>query len=187
MVHNETSAEAEQRLRGVLSSISQRDLVILRQMLPGQIRLATSSLVQGSATDNLRTFTYHSNVLSTGANHPAEDRVDCERRLRDTLSGLPKRELHFLRQLVPQFEIQQPTTDAQSSSDPSSEPSRYPRPTLQPARCRSRSRSPIVVDRNLCSACGVRCSFPDCQQRCGKIVWSRGPPSHLRHYCQDHR
>ena len=187
MVHNETSAEAEQRLRGVLSSISQRDLVILRQMLPGQIRLATSSLVQGSATDNLRTFAYHSNVLSTGANHPAEDRVDCERRLRDILSGLPKRELHFLRQLVPQFEIQQPTTDSQSSAGPSSEPSRYPRPTAQPARCRSRSRSPIVVDRNLCTACGVRCSFPDCQQRCGKIVWSCGPPSHLRHYCQDHR
>ena len=95
MVHNETSAEAEQRLRGVLSSISQRDLVILRQMLPGQIRLATSSLVQGSAADNLRTFTYHSSVLSTTANHPAEDRVDCERRLRDTLTGLPKRELQF--------------------------------------------------------------------------------------------
>ena len=139
MVHNETSAEAEQRLRGVLSSISQRDLVILRQLLPGQIRLATSSLVQGSAADNLRTFTYHSSVLSTAANHSVEDRVDCERRLREALSSLPKRELHFLRQLVPQFHTQQPREEEQSSA----EPSRYPRPASQPARCRSRSRSPI--------------------------------------------
>jgi hypothetical protein len=183
MVHNETSAEAEQRLRGVLSSISQRDLVILHQLLPGQIRLATSSLVQGSAADNLRTFTYHSSVLSTAANHSVEDRVDCERRLREALSSLPKRELHFLRQLVPQFHIQQPREEEQSSA----EPSRYPRPAAQPARCRSRSRSPTLVDRSFASSCGVQCSFPGCQKRCGKVIFALGPPSHLRHYCQDHR
>ena len=183
MVHNETSAEAEQRLRGVLSSISQRDLVILRQLLPGQIKLTTSSLVQGAAADNLRTFTYQSNVLSTTANQPLEDRVDCERRLKAALSSLPKRELHFLRQLVPQFHLQCPSEEELTNA----EAGRYPRPRPQPAQCRSRSRSPTLVDRSFASSCGVQCCVPGCSNRCGKVIFALGPPSHVRHYCQDHR
>ena len=183
MVHNETSAEAEQRLRGVLSSISQRDLVILRQLLPGQIKLTTSSLVQDAAADHLRKFTYQSNVLATTTNKPLEDRVDCERRLKTAISELPKRELHFLRQLVPQFHLQCQSEEDLTSADSG----RYPQPRPQPAQCRSRSRSPTLVDRSFASSCGVQCCVPGCSNRCGKVIFALGPPSHVRHYCQDHR
>ena len=177
MVRTESTAGAEQRLRGILPYIAPCDLVRLQQLLPEYIRLT-----EGSTTDPDKTFFFQSTVLTSWSNQPLEHRADSEQRLRDALASVPKRELNFLRQLVPQY--QQPPTPDDAATPASTS---YPLPTPLPTRCRIRSRSPTLVDRSFVHRCSVQCSASGCSAPCGKAIFALGAPSHTRHYCQDHR
>ena len=176
MAATESTAAAEQRLRGILPYIASRDLVLLRQMLPQQVRLT-----ERVTTDPTKTFSFQSRSTQNLA-HKAE----AEQRLQEALQSLTERELRLLRQLVPQY--QQTMVNQADSATTTNTAGRFVGPPPPPTtRCRSRSRSRETVDRSFCFRCSVECAYSGCLAPCGKPVFSVGSRTHLRHYCQDHR
>ena len=180
----ESTASTEARLREILSHINQADLVQLRQLLPEYLRTHVSTLTPSSQVQ----FDYRSNVISTLSNHPIQGRVDVQCQLKEALQGVSRRELHVLRQLVPQY---LPNPDLENPMDSPvdllDQPRRFPHPVPPPTRCRSRSRSPELVPRSFVARCSMKCCYSGCGNPCGKPIFALGPASHIRHYCQEHR
>ena len=182
-IHTESTASVENRLRGLLPYMNPADLVQLRQLLPEYLQM--THVNRGPAFPEVE-FAFRSNVISSTSNHPVEERVETQRRLREALDAVSHHELDILRQLVPQY---LPTSDAENENEVANleEPRRFPRPVPPPTRCHSRSRSPELVSRSFIARCSIRCSYSGCLKPCGKPVYALGSSSHVRHYCQEHR